>query len=174
MHKAKCSECGKSCDVPFKPTSGKPVYCSDCFSAQRGDRDRDRSHDKKPRHFDRGDKQMHQATCSECGNKCEVPFKPTGSKPIYCSDCFSNVEHGGGSSGSSKQFDEINEKLDRILRALGTPAKKEEKDEVKELYLEEPKEEDEPKKTKTETKKAKKVAKKAAPKKAKAKAKKKK
>lgn len=35
MHKAVCSECKKECEVPFKPTEGKPVYCKDCFSKRR-------------------------------------------------------------------------------------------------------------------------------------------
>lgn len=30
-HKATCSDCGKECTVPFKPTEGKPVYCRDCY-----------------------------------------------------------------------------------------------------------------------------------------------
>lgn len=34
MHPATCSSCGKPTQVPFKPTSGKPVYCSDCFSSR--------------------------------------------------------------------------------------------------------------------------------------------
>lgn len=29
--KAICSDCGKECEVPFKPTQGRPVYCRDCF-----------------------------------------------------------------------------------------------------------------------------------------------
>lgn len=32
--------------------------------------------------------QMHPATCSKCGKSCMVPFKPTGNRPIFCSDCF--------------------------------------------------------------------------------------
>ncbi len=32
MFKAKCSACFKACEVPFRPTSGKPVYCRDCFA----------------------------------------------------------------------------------------------------------------------------------------------
>ena len=32
----RCSSCGKEAKVPFRPTNGKPVYCSDCFRAQRG------------------------------------------------------------------------------------------------------------------------------------------
>jgi len=35
MHKATCSECGKECEVPFKPTEGKPVYCRDCFQKRK-------------------------------------------------------------------------------------------------------------------------------------------
>lgn len=35
MFKAVCSECGKECEVPFKPTEGKPVYCRECFAKRR-------------------------------------------------------------------------------------------------------------------------------------------
>jgi CxxC-x17-CxxC domain-containing protein len=31
MFSATCSNCGREARVPFNPTSGKPVYCSDCF-----------------------------------------------------------------------------------------------------------------------------------------------
>lgn len=37
--KATCSECGKECEVPFKPTEGRPVYCRDCFKAHAPPRD---------------------------------------------------------------------------------------------------------------------------------------
>lgn len=36
MFAATCSSCGREAKVPFRPTNGKPVYCSDCFRAQRG------------------------------------------------------------------------------------------------------------------------------------------
>ena len=35
MFEAVCSNCGKTASVPFRPTSGKPVYCDDCFSQRR-------------------------------------------------------------------------------------------------------------------------------------------
>jgi len=39
MFDAVCSKCKKACKVPFKPTSGKPVSCSDCFvKKDSGDR----------------------------------------------------------------------------------------------------------------------------------------
>ena len=36
MFDAVCAECGKECKVPFNPTEGKAVYCSECFAARRG------------------------------------------------------------------------------------------------------------------------------------------
>ncbi len=38
--------------------------------------------------FSRGPREMHKAVCSECGKECEVPFKPSGDRPVYCKDCF--------------------------------------------------------------------------------------
>ena len=35
MFSATCSGCGKSCQVPFMPSSGKPVFCDECFSKER-------------------------------------------------------------------------------------------------------------------------------------------
>ena len=35
-----------------------------------------------------GPREMHKATCTECGQECEVPFKPTEGKPVFCRDCF--------------------------------------------------------------------------------------
>ena len=37
---------------------------------------------------DRRPVEMHKATCSTCGKPCEVPFRPDGSKPVLCSECF--------------------------------------------------------------------------------------
>ena len=36
MFSAVCAQCGKEALVPFQPRNDRPVYCSDCFSAQRG------------------------------------------------------------------------------------------------------------------------------------------
>jgi CxxC-x17-CxxC domain-containing protein len=40
------------------------------------------------RDFNQGPREMHKATCSECGKECEVPFKPTEGRPVFCRDCF--------------------------------------------------------------------------------------
>jgi len=28
---AVCAKCGKDCTIPFRPSAGRPVYCSNCF-----------------------------------------------------------------------------------------------------------------------------------------------
>ncbi len=52
MFKTVCDNCGKTCEVPFKPSGDKPVYCSDCFNEQRQSPPRDRG-DRGERNFDR-------------------------------------------------------------------------------------------------------------------------
>lgn len=50
---------------------------------------------------------MHRAICAECGDGCEVPFKPTGDKPVYCSNCFKRDGDMGNSRprGRDRDFD---------------------------------------------------------------------
>jgi CxxC-x17-CxxC domain-containing protein len=38
--------------------------------------------------YDRGPREMFSATCASCGREAQVPFRPSGDKPVYCSDCF--------------------------------------------------------------------------------------
>ena len=35
MHPAVCGDCGASCEVPFKPTEGRPVFCKDCYAKNK-------------------------------------------------------------------------------------------------------------------------------------------
>ena len=39
-------------------------------------------------------REMHPTTCTLCGTKTEVPFKPTPGKPIRCRDCMDKVKEG--------------------------------------------------------------------------------
>ena len=91
-----------------------------------------------------GPREMFKTTCSNCEKDCEVPFRPTSGKPVYCSDCFEKM--GGRNSDSrperpernrsdfsdrtqaprvdnSKQFEALGVKLDKIIELL-TPAVK--------------------------------------------------
>lgn len=53
MFNAVCSDCGKSCEVPFEPTSGKPIYCRDCYNKRQ-------SPDAKKDNYDELHTKSHQ------------------------------------------------------------------------------------------------------------------
>lgn len=38
--------------------------------------------------YNSGPREMTTVTCSECGKETQVPFKPDGSRPVYCSECY--------------------------------------------------------------------------------------
>ena len=42
--KATCADCGKECEIPFRPTEGRPVYCRDCYRNHRPADSRPRRH----------------------------------------------------------------------------------------------------------------------------------
>jgi CxxC-x17-CxxC domain-containing protein len=83
-----------------------------------GSRDRGFRSDRSPEFFD--------VTCDKCGKECKVPFKPTGDRPVLCSECFRNKGDSSSSRNSSdsgisqEQFKIINEKLDMIIEALSS------------------------------------------------------
>jgi len=57
--------------------------------------------------FDRRDggrPQMHDAVCSECGVQCEVPFRPSGDKPVYCRECFGKVGNVRGAPMNNDSY----------------------------------------------------------------------
>lgn len=91
---------------------------------------------------DRGPATMYPAVCDQCGKQCEVPFRPTGDKPVYCNACFESKRgdsHGGGrfsprgfgggqgKGGNSdelkKQLQTLNIKIDRLIQLTEIIAK---------------------------------------------------
>jgi CxxC-x17-CxxC domain-containing protein len=92
MHKAVCDECHKSCEVPFRPSGDKPVYCNDCFSSKKGD-------DRGPRKDFGGDRGPRRDFNDR---PAPAPFN----KPAPANDDMKN------------QFREINAKLDRLAVAI--------------------------------------------------------
>jgi len=85
------------------------------------------------------DRPMFETTCSKCGKSCEVPFRPTGDRPVFCRDCFrenggnenrreerpsysrpsfDNNRSNASQAPQSNDLDAINSKLDKILKLL--------------------------------------------------------
>ncbi len=132
MHKATCNECGQACEVPFKPNGRKPVFCSNCFKREEGPapmRFGDKGGDRDSGRQMFGEKRLYEAVCDTCGNSCEVPFRPTGEKPIYCRQCFVKPEGRTNTFAAPKpsedykdHFRMINKKLDTLLALLSPVA----------------------------------------------------
>ena len=75
--------------------------------------------DFRPR--DQDNQIAHTVICDSCGESCEVPFKPTAGKPVYCDNCFKKNKGSisdNRSPASTKSLEDINEKLDKILALL--------------------------------------------------------
>ena len=82
-----CGKCGKHISqLPFQPSGDRPVYCADCNRAFRENRsNNDRGN------FNNGPRQMFKVDlkCADCGVAItELPFQPSGDKPIYCRACL--------------------------------------------------------------------------------------
>ena len=66
-------------------TNADPVYTN---TATRENDDQNCDDKGSGGGFGGESREMHKATCSECKNECEVPFKPSNDRPIYCKECF--------------------------------------------------------------------------------------
>ncbi len=105
-----------------------------------------------------GPKEMHKATCAKCQKTCEVPFRPSGDRPVYCHDCFDKTKSNSSMGNFSRnegntfpkreftapsaprseghtnnkqieeikhQLDVVTAKLDRLLQKVEGSSKKE-------------------------------------------------
>ena len=67
-----------------KGFTNEPCRCPDCRQARKQNNGGfSRGGNSRPQ------REMHNATCSGCGIETQVPFRPSGDRPVYCRDCFS-------------------------------------------------------------------------------------
>ncbi len=99
MFTATCGDCGNECQIPFKPKDDRPVYCRECFQNHKpaprpggrfGGRSSYGRSDRGSRFGRDRPREMFTATCGDCGNECQIPFKPKDDRPVYCRECFQN------------------------------------------------------------------------------------
>ncbi|HZQ35344.1 MAG TPA: zinc-ribbon domain containing protein [Dehalococcoidia bacterium] len=104
-----CRDCGREFvftagEQEFYASKGltnDPVRCPSCRSARKASQTRgsfDAPEDNGYVRYGtfasyggRTPRQMHPATCAECGQMTEVPFVPRGDRPVYCSSCYNKI-----------------------------------------------------------------------------------
>lgn len=70
-----------------KGFSSDPRRCPEC---RRNRKNRDNGGTGRS-----GPRETHEAVCANCGQTTQVPFRPRGDKPIYCSECFKSMNPRG-------------------------------------------------------------------------------
>ncbi|MEN6411868.1 MAG: zinc-ribbon domain containing protein [Veillonellales bacterium] len=84
-----CRDCGvdfifSASEQEFYAEKGftnEPGRCPECRAA--------RKQNNGGRGGARPQREMHEAVCADCGVTTQVPFRPSGDRPVYCRDCFS-------------------------------------------------------------------------------------
>jgi len=84
-----CKDCGQefgftASEQDFfeeKGFTNEPTRCKPC---------RDIAKNNRGGGGGRGQREMFDAVCADCGRSCKVPFQPRNDRPVYCSDCFSS------------------------------------------------------------------------------------
>lgn len=104
-----CTACHKSCEVPFRPSADKPVYCSACFGKKNSDESRgDRGDSRgefRPRNDFRGERSS---------TRPEREYAPAASENA----------RGGRDAGLEEvkqQLKTIEARLNRILDLINPP-----------------------------------------------------
>lgn len=101
-----CRDCGNSfvwtgSEQKFyadKGFSNAPVRCPACRQAKKAQMGGGGGFGGGRGGYNQGPRQMFDATCSQCGQPCQVPFQPrldeSGKpvKPIYCNNCFKSMK----------------------------------------------------------------------------------
>ena len=80
----------------------RPRFANKSFGGGQGgfgNRDRERA-------------ELFAATCTTCGKGCEVPFRPSGDRPVFCKDCFGDKRTPPGDYGRKDLSERIFPKRD--------------------------------------------------------------
>lgn len=93
-----CADCGAvftftSEDQEFYGQKGysSPKRCPECRAAKKA-QSRGGNGGRGGRGGYGQQRPQYDVTCSNCGCQTTVPFEPKGDRPVYCSDCYRNMQ----------------------------------------------------------------------------------
>ena len=84
-----CKECGNEfvfsagaqAFYAEKGFTNEPQRCKTCRDARKN--------------AGKGPRTLYTAVCAACGKEARVPFEPREDRPVYCSECFANMQEKG-------------------------------------------------------------------------------
>jgi CxxC-x17-CxxC domain-containing protein len=103
---ATCSSCGKPCEVPFRPSPDKPVYCSACFGKNAGNDIRGKERAEK-----------------HSGGDFKKEFKPRHEERSFKQDYIPVEKDTRSHDELKKQISALESKLNRVIELLSTQPK---------------------------------------------------
>lgn len=65
--------------------TNEPRRCTSCRAQKKA---------SDPQGQVRSGREMFDVVCSSCGRPTQVPFRPTGVRPVLCQDCFQGARAG--------------------------------------------------------------------------------
>lgn len=93
-----CADCGAEFsftadDQDYYASKGysEPKRCPDCRAAKKAQRNNNGGHGQSRGGYGNS-RPQYRVTCSACGCETTVPFEPKGDRPVYCSDCYRNMQ----------------------------------------------------------------------------------
>ena len=110
-----------------KGLQNEPVRCPPCRSSRKSSRlaepeDGYVKYGVFASFSGRTPRQMHPATCADCGMMTEVPFQPRGDRPVYCSACYSKIKGAAEAEAEAAEKTAIGAKSSDSESAEAAPA----------------------------------------------------
>jgi len=92
-----CADCGaeftfSADDQEYYASKGysEPKRCPACRAAKKAQRGGGHGHGSRGGY---GRRAPDSVILIPCGAQTTVPFEPKGDRPVYCSDCYRNMQH---------------------------------------------------------------------------------
>lgn len=95
LHKVACSDCKKECEVPFRPTGVRPVYCQECFRRRKEKSPPRASRDDRPRTGGERTSAVRKGTVRKSAPRKSGPSRDPD-KPFYKKFAGDGPKSGAG------------------------------------------------------------------------------
>ena len=87
----------KTTDKPVEETKAAEPQAEEAAASPAAPAD-----NAAPAGTDQLGRQLYDVKCAKCGKQTQVPFKPSGDRPVYCRDCYMEQRGEGMGRGPGR------------------------------------------------------------------------